>query len=70
MDEEMKSRIERNLRDTGLTKTKTELFFTLDGKKQMNLLSQHRAAILRRIHNDEKRLDALDYLVHVMEERV
>lgn len=61
-------RILCNLRDAGCGDDVIEKFFQLrkEGrtKEQAKLLSIHRAALLDRVHAEQKMIDCLDYLVY------
>lgn len=61
-------KILRNLKDAGCGDDVIEKFFWLRKagrtKEQMKLLSIQRAALLDRVHADQKMIDCLDYLVY------
>ena len=63
----------RNLKDAGCDDSMIEQYLKLkkEGreKEQMRLLSLHRASLLDRIHEGEKQIDCLDYLIYQMEHK-
>ncbi len=70
---EKEFKILRNLKDAGCSKETIETFFLLEqeGKTrlQLRLLSQHRNALLREVHENQEKIDCLDYLIHGMKQR-
>ena len=38
-------------------------------REQLRLLSDHRRLLLNRLHQEERRIDCLDYLVYQLEKR-
>ncbi|MDE6903485.1 MAG: hypothetical protein K2P76_00810 [Lachnospiraceae bacterium] len=40
-----------------------------DWKDQLSLLEEHRESILSRVHEEEKQIDCLDYLVYQIKNR-
>ena len=60
--------IAQNLRDAGCSAKLTEQFLSLQktgGKdEQLAFLSCHRKRLLDRLHQKEKQIDCLDYLVY------
>lgn len=58
----------RNLKDAGCDTETVEKFLQLrDGGKipaQLRLLAQHRRKLLQTLHEDQTRIDCLDYLIH------
>ena len=63
----------RNLRDAGCTDETIRQYFHLgEGghiKEQLQLLARHRAALLDRLHQNQKEIDCLDYLIYQMEQK-
>ncbi|MGF7144498.1 hypothetical protein HNQ56_002929 [Anaerotaenia torta] len=55
----------RNLLDAGCSRGFAEDFFELEDKqKKLRLLSCHRCSLLDKIHEHQKQLDCLDYLIY------
>jgi len=65
-----KSAIRRNLADAGCNAVIADKFMELlgEGKKgeQLRLLKTHRAALLKKVRDNQKRIDCLDYLIFTM----
>lgn len=66
------AQIERNLQDAGCTEDVIQAFLayvdqgkTSDG---MKLLERHRRSLLEELHQWQKKIDYLDYLIYHMEE--
>ena len=63
-----KEAVIQNLRDAGCSQDMIECCMTsLDCGKKTELLKQledHRENLLRKVHEEEKRIDCLDYLVY------
>ena len=57
-------KIRRNLSDAGCGVPLIEKFLLLE---QYRLLSQHRLSLLEALHQDQYKIDCLDYLVYAME---
>jgi hypothetical protein len=59
-----------NLKDAGCDDKTITAFLqyrqTNDQFKQMDLLKKHRNSLLDKIHDDQKAIDCLDYLVYKM----
>jgi DNA-binding transcriptional MerR regulator len=57
-----------NLKDAGCTDETIAAFLqyrqTNEQAKQKNLLKKHRSILLDRIHEDQKAIDCLDYLLY------
>lgn len=70
MDMEALCAVIRNLEDAGCGKEAVERFLELgeSGRKQeqLRLLEQHRKGLLKKVHENEKQIDCLDYLVFQM----
>ena len=64
-------KIRRNLSDAGCGVPLIEKFLLLEQnhrrEEQYRLLSQHRLSLLEALHQDQYKIDCLDYLVYVME---
>lgn len=62
--------IRRNLTDAGCNANIADKFMTLrnEGKTedQLRLLKTHRATLLKKVHDNQKRIDCLDYLLFTM----
>lgn len=60
----------QNLKDAGcddeVVKTFMKLVETGEKQKQYRLLEKHRRGLLEKVHNREKQIDCLDYLVYQM----
>ena len=60
----------QNLEDAGCDKKTVEQFmeFGVTGEKQgqLKLLESHRKTLLEKVHEREKQIDCLDYLVYQM----
>lgn len=58
----------QNLKDAGCDRKTVERFLNLEEagqtEEQLRLLSAHREQLLDRVHQEEKRIDCLDYLVY------
>lgn len=71
-NQSMESTIQ-NLKDAGCSSRCVEEFLSLEreGKtqEQLKLLSAHRKRLLDRIHEGEKQIDCLDYLVYQIDKR-
>lgn len=59
-------KILRNLLDAGCSRAFTDNFFHLNDRQKMRELSCHRCLLLDRIHEYQKQLDCLDYLIYSM----
>ncbi|CZQ90765.1 hypothetical protein [Trichococcus ilyis] len=59
-----------NLKDAGCTDETIAAFLqyrqTNESAKQMDLLKKHRSGLLDKIHEDQKAIDCLDYLLYRM----
>ncbi len=62
-----------NLEDAGCGPEFAERFLALERsgqyREQLRLLSTHRRHLLDCLHQDERRIDCLDYLVYQLEKR-
>lgn len=58
----------QNLKDAGCDLETTERFLALEQagqtREQLKLLSAHRKRLLDKVHEEERRIDCLDYLVY------
>ena len=63
----------QNLKDAGCTDEMVEKFMALQDsegeEQQLILLSIHRKHLLEKLHQDERRIDCLDYLIYQMEKK-
>lgn len=63
----------QNLKDAGCTNKMVEEFMALqnseDEEQQIQLLSGHRKHLLEKLHQEEKRIDCLDYLLYQMQNK-
>lgn len=63
----------QNLKDAGCTDEMVENFMALqdsaDEEQQIQLLSGHRKKLLEKLHQEEKRIDCLDYLIYQMQNK-
>lgn len=62
----------QNLQDAGCTDQMIQQYFRLREagrtKEQICLLFRHRATLLDRLHQDQKQIDCLDYLIFQIRE--
>ena len=60
----------QNLKDAGCDLETMERFLALEQtgqtREQLKLLSVHRKRLLDKVHEEERRIDCLDYLVYQM----
>lgn len=65
--------IVQNLKDAGCDSEMVEQFLALGReaqiKKQLKLLEKHRKQLLDRVHEEEKRIDCLDYLTYQLNKK-
>lgn len=65
--------IVRNLEDAGCSPEDIECFLKCQGQEktrdQMKLLAKHRCSLLEAVHEEQKRIDCLDYLVYQLEKQ-
>ena len=63
----------QNLKDAGCSPEERERFLVLEGtgniSGQLALLSLRRRKLLERVHQEEKRITCLDYLVYRLEQK-
>lgn len=60
----------QNLKDAGCPGEMIEEFqASEDEKKRIRLLSRHRKNLLEKLHQDEKQIDCLDYLLYRIQKR-
>lgn len=71
MDEDRIFRIRRNLSDAGCSASQIVQFLELEEQRkrqeQYQLLSRQRALLLKELHQDQYRIDCLDYMVFTMQ---
>ncbi len=61
----------RNLLDAGCSRDFADDFLGFDDKrKQLQALSCHRRFLLDKIHEYQKQLDCLDYLIYSMKDKM
>lgn len=67
MSFESRAEIEQNLKDAGCNEGTIKQFFQYEDKnwenEQITLLEKHRENLLNQIHNKEKKIYCLDYLI-------
>ena len=63
----------QNLKDAGCLKEDIDLFFMFyENNKEseaLSVLKKQRAALLEKIHMEQKKLDNLDYLIYEMKKK-
>ncbi|MGI6009973.1 MAG: hypothetical protein ACOX8H_00560 [Ruminococcus sp.] len=63
----------QNLRDAGCTDEMVEKFLALQDseneEQQIRFLSGHRKHLLEKLHQEEKRIDCLDYLIYQIQNK-
>ncbi|MCM1253219.1 MAG: hypothetical protein NC321_10390 [Clostridium sp.] len=61
----------QNLKDAGCNQETIQCFMKCmeqdDVSGQMQLMEEHRRCLLNKVHEEEKKIDCLDYLVYQME---
>ncbi|HIZ14271.1 MAG TPA: hypothetical protein H9817_10145 [Candidatus Mediterraneibacter stercorigallinarum] len=71
MDEDRIFRIRRNLSDAGCSASQIVQFLELEEQRkrqeQYQMLSRQRALLLKELHQDQFRIDCLDYMVFTMQ---
>ena len=71
MDEDRMFRIRRNLSDAGCSASQIVQFLGLEEQRkrqeQYQMLSRQRALLLKELHQDQFRIDCLDYMVFTMQ---
>ena len=71
MDEDRIFRIRRNLSDAGCSASQIAQFLELEEQRkrqeQYQMLSRQRALLLKELHQDQFRIDCLDYMVFTMQ---
>lgn len=69
----LKRAVLQNLKDAGCDRQTVEEFFTLEDagstKEQLKLLSSHRRQLLDQVHEEERKIACLDYLVCQIQKR-
>ena len=65
--------VAQNLKDAGCTEELSRQFMVLqkdgEAEKQIQLLSGHRRHLLDVLHQEERRIDCLDYLMYQIQKR-
>lgn len=68
-----KEAVVQNLRDAGCSPDTIQCFMGYfdqgDWKDQLSLLEEHRESILNRVHEEERQIGCLDYLVYQIKNR-
>lgn len=68
-----KEAVVQNLRDAGCSPNTIRCFMGYfdqgDWNDQLRLLEEHRESILNRVHEEERQIDCLDYLVYQIKNR-
>lgn len=63
-----KEAVMQNLEDAGCGRESIEEYFALEGKgkikDQLILLERHREELLNAVHENQKKIDCLDYLIY------
>ena len=71
MDEDRIFRIRRNLSDAGCSASQIVQFLELEEQRkrqeQYQMLSRQRALLLKELHQEQFRIDCLDYMVFTMQ---
>ena len=71
MDEDRIFRIRRNLSDAGCSASQIVQFLELEEQRkrqeQYQMISRQRALLLKELHQDQFRIDCLDYMVFTMQ---
>lgn len=69
-EQDKEEKIFRNLLDAGCSRDFAEDFLSLEDKQtRLRLLSSHRCSLLDKIHEYQKQLDCLDYLIYSMRDK-
>ncbi len=55
--------LKTDLLNAGLNEEKIDLFLKLEGKELLNELKKQRAIQLEKIHEEQRKIDRLDYLI-------
>ena len=58
-----KEHIIQNLKDAGCNANLISDFFSLEKKEQLTILAKHRTKLLANLHENQKRIDCLDFLI-------
>lgn len=71
MDEDRIFKIRRNLSDAGCSASQVDQFLELEAQRkrreQYQMLSRQRALLLKELHQDQYKIDCLDYMVFAMQ---
>lgn len=73
MNEHNQIKIEQNLRDAGVDKATIKTFMSLEElrktEEQLSILSKHRKNLLDIYHEDQRKIDCLDFLIFCIRQR-
>ena len=58
-----KDKTVQNLKDAGCEQSFIDRFLKLERNSQLNLLAKHRSKLLDKLHDNQKQIDCLDYLI-------
>lgn len=62
--------LKTDLLNAGLKEEKIDLFLKLEGKELLNELKKQRALQLEKIHEEQRKIDRLDYLIRRKKEEI
>ncbi len=62
--------LKTDLLNAGLNEEKIDLFLKLEGKELLNELKKQRALQLEKIHEEQRKIDRLDYLIRRKKEEI
>ena len=62
--------LKTDLLNAGLNEEKIDLFLKLEGKELLNELKKQRAIQLEKIHEEQRKIDRLDYLIRRKKEEI
>lgn len=63
-----KNNLLQNLKDAGCEQKLIGEFFKLEKSAQFRLLAKYRSSLLDKLHNNQKQIDCLDYLIFNLKE--
>ncbi len=64
-----KDNIVQNLKDAGCEQNFIDEFLLLEKSTQFNLLAKHKHSLLNRLHDNQKQIDCLDYLIFNLKQK-